>query len=88
MWELFFSWHDSQKVPEKHYYSLESALTRIIQPRVRKRWQIGSQVIMLFAGAQLGLLPPPSTYSPAGTQLGVAATQIAANGLPLVLNFQ
>lgn len=73
-----------KKVPEKHYYSLESALTPDNPTEGQKAVaKFGSQVIMLFAGAQLGLLPPPNTYSPAGTQLGVATAQIAANALAI-----
>ncbi|HAZ14331.1 MAG: hypothetical protein A2X86_19080 [Bdellovibrionales bacterium GWA2_49_15] len=73
-----------KKVPEKHYYSLESALTPDNPTEGQKAVaKFGSQVIMLFAGAQLGLLPPPSTYSPAGTQLGVATAQVAANALAI-----
>jgi len=73
-----------QKIPVTSYYSLESALTPDNPTETQKKIaQIGSQVIMIFAASQLGLLPPPNNYSPVGMEIGVRVAAVAASGMAI-----
>lgn len=65
------------KVGSKEYFGLGGALN---DPKAGAAAKIGSAVLTVFAASQLGLLPPPSHYTPAGAYLGIKVAEAAVTG--------
>ncbi len=65
------------KVGSKEYFGLGAAMN---DPKAGAAAKIGSAVLTVFAASQLGLLPPPRHYSPAGAYLGIKVAEAAVTG--------
>tara|TARA_Y100000590_G_scaffold446052_1_gene579085 strand:+ start:79145 stop:80866 length:1722 start_codon:yes stop_codon:yes gene_type:complete len=59
------------KVAQKEYFGLGKAA------KDNAAAQIGAAVLTVFAAKQLGLLPPPRSYRPAGAYLGLRVAEVA-----------
>lgn len=77
------------KVPDKFYFSLESAFGNKKNSSIAR---FGSAAISHFAAYQLGLLPPTNEWNPAGAAVGVGVASLAVGTaaisfeLPIVKN--
>ncbi len=75
------------KVAQKEYFGLGKAA------KDNAAAQIGAAVLTVFAAKQLGLLPPPRSYRPAGAYLGLRVAEVAVTNaaisfeLPKVQNY-
>lgn len=65
------------KVASKEYFGLGAAMD---DPKAGVAAKIGSAVLTVFAASQLGLLPPPRHYSPAGAYLGIKVAEAVVTG--------
>ena len=73
-----------EKIPKTEYYSLERALGGNSSDKDKRAVaRFGASAITLFAGAKLGLLPPPSHYSPVGAEMGVRLGLAASRGVAI-----
>lgn len=76
-----------KKVADKQYFGLGKALSKS-GPAA----QFGAAVLTVFAAQKLRLLPPPGSYRPGGTYMGLKMAEVAVKGaaisfeLPKVLN--
>ena len=77
------------KVADKQYFGLGKALNNSKAGPIAK---FGAAVLTVFAAEQLKLIPPPGSYRPGGTYLGLRMAEVAVKGaaisfeLPKVLN--
>ncbi|MFT6070032.1 MAG: hypothetical protein ACJAT2_002455 [Bacteriovoracaceae bacterium] len=65
------------KVGSKEYFGLGGAMN---DPKASAAAKIGGAVLTVFAASQLGLLPPPRHYTPAGAYLGIKVAEAAVTG--------
>lgn len=77
-------WHPKfipPKVGERHYYSLESVFVdNKSSSAAVSATRFGIDVLSLFAIKELGLIPPPATYTPGKAHLGISAAHITLHG--------
>jgi hypothetical protein len=73
-----------KKVADKQYYGLMSAMSDPKSSGMSKvAASIGSAVLTVYAAKQLGLLPPPSNYSPVGAYMGLNVASTAVNNVSI-----
>lgn len=77
------------KTAKQEYFGLGGAIN---DPKAGVAAKIGAAVLTVFAANKLGLLPPPRSYSPAGTYLGLSVAEVAVSSaairfeLPKIIN--
>ncbi|MCO4793858.1 MAG: hypothetical protein KC493_09105 [Bacteriovoracaceae bacterium] len=78
-----------KKIGDKKYFGLGKALN---DPKSGAAARIGAAVLTVFAANKLGLLPPPGSYNPSGSYVGIKMGEATVAGaaisfeLPKVLN--
>ena len=78
-----------KKVADKQYYGLGKALN---DPKTSAIARFGAAVLTVFAAQQLRLLPPPGSYNPGGSYMGIKMAEATVAGaaisfeLPKILN--
>tara|TARA_B100000925_G_scaffold240856_1_gene190047 strand:- start:5917 stop:7605 length:1689 start_codon:yes stop_codon:yes gene_type:complete len=70
-----------KKYSKTEYYSLERALGGNSSSKSKRAVaRFGTTAIMLFATHKLGLMPPPTRYSPVGAEMGIRLGLAAGRG--------